>query len=156
MTGTANSSAGPEQARAGGRRLFGRTPSSLARGLSSQVLGRSGRRHVVSLVTAPPAAARALLRAPAAARRHPLALEVQALQRQGWAVDHVWLSTTPVRACVRLRSGGEVREIADNDPAFAAFAATLLTRRGSRPGDAAGQVDTQAAGLRAAPRSADR
>ena len=91
-------------------------------------LPRPSSRQAVALAAAGPAAMGAMLRAPATARRHPKSREVQSLRRSGWSVERVLLSPSPTRAAVRLVKGPDAREIADNDLAFAAYAAALRTR----------------------------
>lgn len=80
-----------------------------------------------------PAAIVTGLRAPRRARRHPTVVEVRALRHDGWIVESVAVSVNPPRAAVRLTRNGQVREIADNEPAFAAYAAALRTRLSDGP-----------------------
>ena len=95
---------------------------------------RDATADVARIAATIPAVVGAALRAPARVRQHPKAEEVRSLRRQGWRVEQVSVSTTPTRAAVRLVLDGEVREVADNDPAFAAYAAALRVHL-ARAGD---------------------
>ena len=93
---------------------------ALTKILTGDVLARSGR-----AVVAVPSAVVAGITAPARARRHPKSSEVRALRRDGWELRDIALSVNPGRAAVRLERHGSVHVVADNDPAFVAYAAAL-------------------------------